>query len=131
MEGVMRMAGSGFGLASLKARRAAGAKSNPGALPDTGAISGHDAAAGLGATATAEARGPQMPLTFRRSGDAASVAKVRGRGEVHHHLENLGFVEGAPVRVVSEQGGNLIVEVKGAQVALDRTVASKIITAAA
>ena len=72
-----------------------------------------------------------MPLTFLRSGDAACVAKVRGRGEVHHHLENLGFVEGAPVRVVSEQGGNLIVEVKGAQVALDRTVASKIITAAA
>lgn len=128
MEGVMRMAGSGFGLASLKARRAAGAKSNPGALPDTGAVSGHDAAAGLGATATAKARGPQMPLTFLRSGDAACVAKVRGRGEVHHHLENLGFVEGAPVRVVSEQGGNLIVEVKGARIAIDKTAASKVMT---
>ncbi len=127
MEGVMRMAGAGFGLASLKARRAAGAKSNPGALPDTGAISGHDAAAGLGATATAEARGPQMPLTFLRSGDAACVAKVRGRGEVHHHLENLGFVEGAAVSVVSEQAGNFIVQIKGAQVALDKSVASKII----
>ena len=65
------------------------------------------------------------------SADAARVAKVRGRGEVHHHLENLGFVEGAVVRVVSEQAGNYIVEVKGAQVALDRSVASKIITAAA
>ena len=84
-----------------------------------------------GAGVGSKAHGPQMPLTFLRSGDAARVAKVRGRGEVHHHLENLGFVEGASVRVVSEQGGNLIVEVKGAQVALDRTVASKIITAAA
>ena len=45
---------------------------------------------------------------------------------MHHHLENLGFVEGAFVKVVSETAGNLIVEVKGAQVALDRHVALKI-----
>ena len=69
----------------------------------------------------------QMPLTFMRAGDSARIVKVRGRGEVHHHLENLGFIEGAEVRVVTEQSGNLIVEIKGAQVALDRSVASKII----
>lgn len=68
-----------------------------------------------------------MPLTFLRSGDAAQVARVRGKGEVHHHLENLGFVEGAKVSVVSEQAGNFIVQIKGAQVALDKSVASKII----
>ena len=56
------------------------------------------------------------------------VAKVRGKGDVHHHLENLGFVEGADVHVVSEQAGNLIVEIKGAHVALDKSIASKIIT---
>lgn len=70
-----------------------------------------------------------MPLTFLRSGDRAQVARVRGKGEVHHHLENLGFVEGAKVSVVSEQAGNFIVEIKGAQVALDKSVASKIIVA--
>lgn len=70
----------------------------------------------------------QMPLTFLKGGDRAKVVKVRGKGDVHHHLENLGFVEGAEVRVVSEQSGNLIVEIKGAQVALDKSVASKIIT---
>lgn len=70
----------------------------------------------------------QMPLTFLRSGDRAKVSKVRGKGDVHHHLENLGFVEGADVRVVSENAGNLIVEIKGSQVALDKSVASKIIT---
>lgn len=70
----------------------------------------------------------QMPLTFLRSGECASVLKVRGGGETHHHLENLGFVAGAPIRVVSEQNGNIIVEVKGAQIALDRSAASKIIT---
>lgn len=70
-----------------------------------------------------------MPLTFLKGGDTAQVTRVRGKGEVHHHLENLGFVEGAKVSVVSEQAGNFIVGIKGAQVALDRTVASKIIVA--
>lgn len=117
MEGVMTMAGAGFA----------------GAAEFAGSADGR-AARGASVAAPVEgggARCPQMPLTFLRSGDAARVAKVRGRGEVHHHLENLGFVEGAAVRVVSEQAGNYIVEVKGAQVALDRSVASKIITAAA
>lgn len=110
MEGVMTMTGAGF----------------------AGAADGRVTVVSAAAPAMAAAGAlPQMPLTFLRSGDAARVAKVRRRGEVHHHLENLGFVEGAIVRVVSEQAGNYIVEVKGAQVALDRSVASKIITAAA
>ena len=70
----------------------------------------------------------QMPLSFLKSGEAATIAKIRDKGEVHHHLENLGFVEGATVKVVTEQAGNLIVEVKGAQVALNKQVASRIIT---
>ena len=114
MEGVMTMAGAGF----------AGAAEFAGAADSKAAFVPAAAAPTAGVM-------PQMPLTFLRSGDAARVAKVRGRGDVHHHLENLGFVEGAVVRVVSEQAGNYIVEVKGAQVALDRSVASKIITAAA
>lgn len=56
---------------------------------------------------------------------------MRGRGDLHHHLENLGFVEGAQVTVVSEAAGDLIVEVKGIQVALNRQVAAHIITNAA
>lgn len=70
----------------------------------------------------------QMPLTFMKAGETAQVRKVRGTGEVHHHLENLGFVPGALVKVVTEQAGNLIVEVKGSQVALDRASAKRIIT---
>ena len=67
-----------------------------------------------------------MPLTFLRRGDTAQVVRVRGKGDVHH-LENLGFVEGTKVSVVSEQAGNFIVEIKGASVALDKSVAAKII----
>ena len=70
----------------------------------------------------------QMPLTFLKTGEEASILKVRGTNEMHHHLENLGFVPGAKVRVVSETGGNVIVEIKGAHVGLDRSAASKIIT---
>ena len=62
-----------------------------------------------------------MPLAFLRRGDTAQVVRV------HHHLENLGFVEGTKVSVVSEQAGNFIVEIKGASVALDKSVAAKII----
>lgn len=69
----------------------------------------------------------QMPLTFMRSGESARVVKVRGAGELHHHLENLGFVPGALVKVVTEQAGNLIVEIKGSQVALDKASAKRII----
>ena len=114
MEGVMTMTGAGF----------AGAADGRVTVVSAAVPATMDQTTSAGVL-------PQMPLTFLRSGDAARVAKVRGRGEVHHHLENLGFVVGAVVRVVSEQAGNYIVEVKGAQVALDRSVASKIITAAA
>ena len=112
MEGVMTMTGAGF----------AGAADGRVTVVSAAVPATMDQTTSAGVL-------PQMPLTFLRSGDAARVAKVRGRGEVHHHLENLGFVEGAAVHVVSEQAGNLIVEVKGAQVALDKQTASKVITA--
>lgn len=70
----------------------------------------------------------QMPLTFMRPGESARVMKVRGDEELRHHLENLGFVPGAVLKVVNEHGGNKIVEVKGSQVALDKASAKKIIT---
>ena len=73
-------------------------------------------------------KGTQLPLALVVPGATVNVLKVRGKGDLHHHLENLGFVEGASVRVVSENAGSLIVEVKGAQIALDKQAALKIIT---
>ena len=69
-----------------------------------------------------------LALALVVPGATVNVLKVRGKGDLHHHLENLGFVEGASVRVVSENAGSLIVEVKGAQIALDKQAALKIIT---
>ena len=51
-----------------------------------------------------------MPLTFLRRGDAAQVVRVRGKGDVHHHLENLGFGGGAQVAGVCEAAGSFIGE---------------------
>lgn len=66
-----------------------------------------------------------------KNGETAIIAKVRGKGDLHHHLENLGFVEGARVTVMTEAAGDLIVEIKGTQVALNKQIASRIITNAA
>ena len=68
----------------------------------------------------------QVPLSFLRSGEEARVVKVRGKEE----LETLGFVPGAQIKAVSQASGNMIVEVKGTQVALSQQVAMKIITSA-
>ncbi len=70
----------------------------------------------------------QMPLSFLRPGEMAQVIKVRGADETRRHLEDIGFHPGTTVRVVTEQAGNIIVEVKGASVALDRASAQKVIT---
>lgn len=72
-----------------------------------------------------------VPLAFLKYGEVATIVKVRGKGDLQHHLENLGFVEGALVKVVSESAGDLIVDIKGTQVALNRQVAQRILTAAA
>ena len=44
----------------------------------------------------------QLPLSFLSKGKSAIIAKVRGKEEIHHHLKNLGFVEGSHVKVISE-----------------------------
>ncbi len=68
-----------------------------------------------------------MPLTMATVGMPASVKKVGGREETKRFLENLGFVQGASVTVVSEMGGNVIVNVKDSRVAISRAMANKII----
>lgn len=67
-----------------------------------------------------------MPLTFANLDEDNIVRMVGGKPETRQHLENLGFVAGARVRVVSEIGGNLIVRVKDARVAINREMAGKI-----
>ena len=68
-----------------------------------------------------------MPLSMAVPGTPARVNCVRGKDEVRRFLENLGFVPGTPVTVITETGGNLIVAVRDARVAISREMANKIL----
>lgn len=67
-----------------------------------------------------------MPLTMARPGETVTILRITGKDTVRQHLTELGFVIDGELTVVSEIGGNLILQVKGARVALDRTMASRI-----
>lgn len=67
-----------------------------------------------------------MPLAMAQVGDVNIIKKISGRDEVRQHLAELGFVVGEEVQVVNEMGGNLILSVKGSRIALDKTMAMRI-----
>ncbi len=67
-----------------------------------------------------------MPLTFAAVGEENTIVKIGGKPEVKKHLENLGFVVGGTVKVVSAMGGNLIVNAKEARVGISQEMAQKI-----
>ena len=67
-----------------------------------------------------------MPLTMARAGETVTIRRISGRDEVRRHLAELGFVVYSDVTVVSELGGNLILQVKESRIALDRTMANRI-----
>lgn len=68
-----------------------------------------------------------MPLTMVRTGEAFPIKKVGGKEETRKFLENLGFVSGSIVTVLSEAGGSMIVNIKNSRVAIGRDMADKII----
>lgn len=67
-----------------------------------------------------------MPLTMMKAGEPNTIKRVGGKEETRRFLENLGFVTGGTVTVISETGGNMIVNVKDARVAIGKDMACKI-----
>ena len=67
-----------------------------------------------------------MPLSFASPGEENIIKCIGGKPEVKRHLENLGFVAGATVTVITETAGNLIVNVKETRVAINKDMAQKI-----
>ena len=67
-----------------------------------------------------------MPLTMAEAGREIQIRKIGGKPEVRKHLENLGFVVGGNVHIVSTLGGNVIVNVKETRVAISEEMAQKI-----
>ncbi|MCC8022415.1 MAG: ferrous iron transport protein A [Oscillospiraceae bacterium] len=67
-----------------------------------------------------------LPLTMLKTGESSLITRVGGKEETRKFLENLGFVVGTPVTVVSEINGNLIVHIMESRVAISREMAAKI-----
>ncbi len=67
-----------------------------------------------------------IPLTLADIGEDNIIKKIGGSPEVKKHLENLGFVVGGNVKIVNSLGGNVIVNVKEARVAISEEMARRI-----
>ncbi len=67
-----------------------------------------------------------MPLTMAKVGEENLIKKIGGKAEARQFLENLGFVVGGAVTVITEIRGNVIVNVKDSRIAVSREMANKI-----
>ncbi len=67
-----------------------------------------------------------MPLSYAAPGEESVIHRIGGSPEVKKHLENLGFVVGGNVKVITALNGNVIVKIKESRVAIDEEMARKI-----
>lgn len=67
-----------------------------------------------------------MPLSMARNGEKMVIKQINGKDDTKRFLENLGFVTGGNVIIVSEMCGNIIVNVKDTRVAISKSMATRI-----
>lgn len=67
-----------------------------------------------------------MPLSMARMGEPVRIMKINGKDETKRFLNSLGFVIGDNVTVISQLGGNMIINVKDTRVAIDKSMANRI-----
>lgn len=67
-----------------------------------------------------------IPLAMAKAGERVTIRKITGKDEVRQHLAELGFVVNSAVTVVSEFSGSLILQVRESRIALDKTMANRI-----
>lgn len=68
-----------------------------------------------------------MPLIIAAKGQEMQIKKITGNDETRRFLSSLGFIMGETVTIISELGGNMIINVKDTRIALDKSMASRII----
>jgi len=68
-----------------------------------------------------------MPITMARAGETVTIRRITGSDKIRQHLAELGFIVDSDVTVVSEIAGNLILQVKDSRIALDRSMAGRIL----
>ena len=93
--------------------------------PGTYACAGFDKSASCSGNNMASS--PGIPISMARVGDKGTVVSISGREETKRFLAGLGFTPGTEVKAVSEASGNVILDVKGSKIAIDRKMASKIL----
>lgn len=67
-----------------------------------------------------------LPLTAAKPGETLVIKKITGQDQVRQHLAELGFVVDSKITVVNQIAGNLILQVKDSRVALDKSMAARI-----
>lgn len=67
-----------------------------------------------------------MPLTIANVGETVIIKRITGNDEIRQHLAELGFVPDTEVKVISKISGNVIVQVKDSRIALDKSMAMRI-----
>ena len=67
-----------------------------------------------------------LPLTMAKAGETVTIHKITGLDSVRQHLAELGFVVDTQVTVINQIDGNLIVQVKDSRIALDKSMAMRI-----
>lgn len=70
-----------------------------------------------------------MPVTMMEKGKIVTVVRISGDEKIRQHLSELGFVVGEQILVVNNINKNLILQVKGARIAVDESMARRIIVA--
>ncbi len=68
-----------------------------------------------------------MPLSMAKAGEVVVIKKITGKDEVRQRLAEMGLVMDQAVKVVTDMGGNLIVQVRDSRIALDRSMANRIL----
>ncbi len=68
-----------------------------------------------------------MPITMVDVGETVIIKKITGKDEVRIHLAQLGFVVDSKITVVSKIGKNMILQVKESRVAIDSSMANRIL----
>lgn len=67
-----------------------------------------------------------MPLILAEVEKEYEIVRLSGTAQVRQHLADLGFHAGGRVKAVSRSGNGMIVNIKGARVALGRELANRI-----
>ncbi len=70
-----------------------------------------------------------MPVTMVETGKVVTITGITGNDKIRAHLHELGFVKNDQITIVNKVGENLIIKVKNSRIALDVSMARRIMVA--